>query len=109
MSEKIRIEEFLRIQLKVAQVLEAKAHPNADKLLILKIDTGGTVKEIVAGIAHFYRPQELVGKSIVVVDNLEPATIRGTVSSGMLLAAQGEGGLSLIIPERPVPPGSVVR
>jgi len=103
------IEQFRQLQLKVARVLEARAHPNADKLLILKIDTGEAQKEIVAGIARHYRPEDLVNKRIVVVDNLEPATIRGVLSNGMLLAAQDGEQLTLIAPDRPVAPGSKVQ
>lgn len=103
------IEQFRQLQLKVARILEARAHPNADKLLILKIDTGEAQKEIVAGIARHYRPEELMNKQIVVVDNLEPATIRGVLSNGMLLAAQDGEQLTLIVPERPAAPGSAVQ
>lgn len=103
------IDQFREIVLKVARVVEARAHPDADKLLILKVDTGGVQKEIVAGIARHYLPSELVGKLIVVVDNLEPATIRGVTSHGMLLAASDGEHLSLVLPERVMPPGSVVR
>ncbi len=102
------IEQFHQIQLKVARIVEAKEHPNADKLLVLKIDTGDSQKEIVAGIARYYTPAELVGKLIVVVDNLEPATIRGVVSNGMLLAAKDGENLSLVQPERFVVPGASV-
>ncbi len=105
----ITIEEFGRLELKVAHVLEARAHPNADKLLILTVDTGSERKEIVAGIARHYRPEELVGKRIVIVDNLEPATLRGVVSQGMLLAAQDGGTLSLVVPERSLAAGAKVR
>ncbi len=103
------LEEFQKLELKVAQVVEARPHPQADKLLVLTIDAGGIRKEIVAGIARHYTPGELVGKRIVVVDNLEPATLRGVVSQGMLLAASDAEGLSLVVPERPVAPGSVVH
>ena len=103
------IEEFRLLQLKVARVLEAKTHPNADKLLILTIDTGDTQKEIVAGVARHYSPEELLNKRVVIVDNLQPATIRGVVSQGMLLAAQDGETLSLIVPERPIAPGSKVQ
>ena len=103
------IEEFRLLQLKVAKVLEAKPHPNADKLLLLTIDTGGVQKEIVAGIARHYTPAELVHKLVVVVDNLEPALLRGVTSHGMLLAAQDGERLSLIAPESPVAVGSPVR
>ena len=73
------------------------------------MDTGEAQKEIVAGIARHYSPEELVGKRIVIVDNLEPATLRGVVSNGMLLAAQDGETLSLVVPERPVAPGAKVQ
>lgn len=103
------IEQFRQLQLKVARVLEARAHPNADKLLVLRIDTGESQKEIVAGIARHYRPEELVNKQIVVVDNLEPAMIRGVLSNGMLLAAQDGEHLTLVVPEKSVASGSQVQ
>lgn len=105
----IQIEEFKRMELKVARVLEAKPHPQADKLLVLTIDTGSQQKEIVAGIARHYQPQALAGRLIVVVDNLEPATIRGVTSHGMLLAAQDGETLALLGPEKPVAPGALVK
>ena len=105
----VTLEEFSRLELRVARVVKAQAHPNADKLLVLTIDTGSNQKEIVAGIARHYLPEELVGKLIVVVDNLQSATIRGVASQGMLLAAQDQGTLALWVPERPITPGSLVR
>lgn len=103
------IEQFRELELKVARVLEARPHPDADKLLVLGIDTGAERKEIVAGIARHYRPEELVGKLIVVVNNLEPAVIRGVTSQGMLLAAQDGETLTVVSPERAVSPGAAVR
>ncbi len=104
------IQEFNQIQFKIAKILEANLHPNADRLLVLKVDVGGLTKEVVAGIAQHYTCQELVGKLVVVVDNLEPAVIRGVTSNGMILATQDSGGaLSLVIPERPVACGSSVH
>lgn len=105
----ITIEDFLKIELKVAVVLEAKAHPDADRLLVLKVDTGMEKKEIVAGISQHYKPEELVGKKVVVVNNLQPATLRGVVSNGMILAAKDGEALTLVVPERPVTPGATVR
>lgn len=105
----VTLDQFKALELKVARVVEAKAHPNADKLLVLTIDVGGQKKEIVAGIARHYPPQELVGKLIVVVDNLEPATIRGVTSNGMLLAAQDGEKIHLLTPDQLVAPGSSVR
>ena len=105
----VSIEDFAKLQLKVALVIEAKAHPDADRLLVLTVDTGTEKKEIVAGIARHYSPAELVGKRIVMVDNLLPAILRGVTSYGMLLAAQDGEVLSLITPERSVAPGALVR
>ena len=105
----ITLEDFLKIELKVAQIVEAKLHPNADKLLLLTVDTGTERKEIVAGIALHYAAAELVGKKVILVNNLQPATLRGVVSSGMLLAAHDGASLSLVTPERSVATGAIVR
>lgn len=105
----ITIDEFRRLELKVAKILEARLHPDAQRLLVLTVDAGGAPKEIVAGIAQHYQPQELVGKLVAFVDNMEPAAIRGVTSHGMVLAAQGAEGLSLLVPERPLAAGSPIR
>ncbi len=105
----ITIEDFLKLELKVAVVLEAKVHPDADRLLVLTVDTGTEKKEVVAGISQHYKPEELVGKKVILVNNLQPATLRGVVSNGMILAAKDGETLSLVVPERPVAPGSTVR
>ncbi len=73
------------------------------------MEGGSGSKEIVAGIARHYRPEELTGKLIVIVDNLQPATLRGVTSHGMLLAAQDGEALTLVVPERAVSPGATVR
>jgi methionine--tRNA ligase beta chain len=105
----VTIEDFKNLELKVAKILEAKAHPNADKLLLLSIEVGEEKKQIVAGIARHYQPEALVGKLIVVVNNLEPALLRGEESQGMLLAAQDGETLTLIGPEKAVATGAQVR
>jgi len=106
----ISIEEFGKVQLRLAKVLEAGRVEGADKLLKLKVDLGGETRQIVAGIAKHYEPQSLVGKLIVVVANLRPAKLRGEVSQGMLLAASDENGnLALVTVEKELPPGSTVR
>ena len=105
----LTIEQFQQMEIKIARVIKAQPHPNADRLLVLTVDVGGIQKEIVAGIARHYTPETLVNKLVVLVNNLEPATIRGVTSHGMLLAAQDAQDLSLLIPERPVSPGSSVR
>lgn len=86
------------LDLRVARVLEAKAHPNADRLLVLAIDVGEPApRQLVAGIAGKYAPEELPGRDIVVVANLQPAKLRGEISQGMLLAAEHEGILGLLL------------
>ena len=105
----LTIDEFFRVKLRVAKVLAAEPHPNADKLLRLEIDLGDEKRQLVAGIAKAYRPEDLVGRSIVVVANLKPAKLRGLVSEGMLLAATDEDGTPrLLMPDGDVPPGSPV-
>jgi methionyl-tRNA synthetase len=105
----ITIEQFQQVELRVATVKEAAPHPNADRLLVLKVDLGGEERQIVAGIRAHYDPATLVGTQVVVVANLEPATLRGVQSQGMLLAATGEGKLAVVRPAEPVPAGAVVR
>lgn len=103
----ISIDDFAKIQLRVAKVLEAEAVPKADKLLKLKIDLGDEQRELVSGIAKQYKPEELVGKNVIVVANLKAAKIRGVVSHGMVLAASAGDDLQLVTVDMPV--GSVVR
>jgi len=105
----VSFEDFKRLDIRVAKVLEVRDHPGADKLLLLKIDTGEKQKQIVAGIRNFYKKEELLGKQIVVIDNLEPVTLRGECSEGMLLAAQSEEVISVLIPDKPIREGSKVR
>ncbi len=105
----VSFEDFKKLEIVTARVEEARDHPDASKLLILKINTGEITKEIVAGIKNYYSKEDLVGKNIVIINNLEPAIIRGIESSAMLLAAQDENGISVIIPDKPVKPGSKVK
>lgn len=105
----ITFEDFKKLELIVAQIKEVKDHPNADRLYLLRIDTGKEEKQIVAGIRANYKPEELVGRKVVVINNLEPAVIRGEASNGMVLAASGEIGPVILFPEKDVPVGSVVK
>jgi methionyl-tRNA synthetase len=105
----ITIDQFKTVELRVATVKTAEAHPNADRLLVLRVDVGGEERQIVAGIRASYDPAALVGRQVVVVTNLEPAMLRGVESQGMILAAPGESGVVLMTPEKPVPSGAVVR
>ena len=97
------------MELIVAQIKEAQEHPDADRLYVLKIDTGAEEKQLVAGIRSSYSIEELIGKKIIVINNLEPAVLRGQESQGMLLAASGENGPVLLVPEKDVPLGSRVK
>jgi len=105
----VTIEEFKKIELKIAEIKEVREHPNADKLYVIIIDTGEKTKQIVAGIKGSYQKEELIGRQVVVVDNLEPAVLRGVESEGMLLATQDEQGICIISPLRKVRLGSVVK
>lgn len=105
----VNIEEFRRLELKVAQIKEVIDHPNADRLYIITVDLGDKTKQVVAGIRAFYQKEELVGRQVVVVDNLEPAMLRGVESQGMLLAGQDEQGICIISPGRTMAPGSIVK
>lgn len=102
MPDPIPYDHFARVDLRVARVLEARPHPNADKLLLLKIELAdGETRQIVAGIRQHYEPEALVGRRIVVVANLEPAIIRGETSQGMLLAATSGEKVVLLQPDDP--------
>jgi methionyl-tRNA synthetase len=106
----ITYDDFAKVQLRVGIVLSAERHPNADRLLVLKVDVGEAApRQIVAGIAKVYAPEVLVGKRIVVVANLAPAKLRGVESQGMLLAAGGSDVASLLSPIHDVDAGSVVK
>ena len=105
----VSFEDFKKFEIRTARIESVSAHPNADKLYVLGIKVGDVRKTIVAGIKPFYGEGELVGKTIVIIDNLEPAVIRGVESQGMLLAASAEGSLTLVVPERPIGDGAAVR
>ena len=105
----LSFEEFKKIELKVAKIKEVTDHPTADKLYVIIIDLGDKTKQIVAGIKNSYKKEELVGKEIIVVDNLEPVILRGVKSQAMLLAASDLKGIAIIVPEREVAVGSMVK
>lgn len=102
-------EDFQKLELKIAEIETVEPHPNADRLYILGLKVGEVRKKIVAGIRKFYTEEQLKGKKIVIINNLEPAVIRGVESQGMLLAASVEGQLSLVTPELPIPDGAQVK
>jgi methionine--tRNA ligase beta chain len=105
----VSYEEFRKITLKIATIKEVQAHPRADRLWVVTLDTGGSSRTVVAGIKAFYAPEQLVGRQVVLVDNLAPAVIRGVESQGMLLAATDEEGIAVLSPDRHVQEGSLVK
>lgn len=105
----VTFEEFKKLDLRIALVIEAVLVEGSEKLVKLKIDTGEGERQLVAGIAQYYSPEELVGRRIVLVANLEPKSFLGVESQGMLLAVDSPEGPVLLMPDREVPPGSRIR
>ncbi len=105
----ISFDDFKKIELKTAKVIDVKDHPGADKLYIVTVDLGDEKKDVVAGVKNFYTPDELKGKTVVVVTNLEPAVIRGVESSGMILAATSGDMLSVVGLDKDLPAGVTVK
>ncbi len=110
----ISFEDFSKLDLRVATVTAAEAHPNADRLLLIQLDDGsGTPRQVCAGIKAWYDPETLVGRQVVIVANLAPRKLRGEMSEGMILAATtrddgGEETVVLVALERSIPAGSGV-
>jgi methionyl-tRNA synthetase len=105
----ITIDDFFKAKLKTAKVLEAEKIEKSDKLLKLQIEVGDEKRQLVAGIAKHFAPEELIGKTIIIVANLKPAKLMGVESQGMLLAAKNdEEGLTLLTTEKPIKSGSSV-
>ncbi len=105
----VNIEEFKKLELRIARIKDAVDHPNADKLYVLTLDLGDRTKQVVAGIKKCYSAAELVGKLVVVVDNLEPAMLRGVESQGMILAASDDNVIAVLSPDKEVKLGSAVK
>ena len=102
----IGIDDFFKVKLVTGEVASAIPHPKADRLLILQVKVGAETKQIVSGIRQFYTAEQMVGKTIVVVNNLLPSKLRGEMSYGMLLAVRlPEGGLRLVTTDGPAPSG----
>jgi methionyl-tRNA synthetase len=107
---RLSIDDFMRVELRVAKVLEAEAVPKSKKLLKLRVDVGTEQRTIVAGIAEAYQPDQLIGRTIVIVANLKPAKLMGIESNGMVLAASADGGAPTLVSVDPsMPPGARVR
>ena len=112
LTPEVTIDDFAKLDLRVAEVLSAERVPGADKLLQLRVSLGTEERTVLAGVAQFYEPESLVGRKIALIANLAPRKIRGVVSHGMILAADaGEegGGVALLSPDKDVAPGSRVR
>lgn len=105
----ISYEEFAKIELKVATVTAAERVEGSEKLLKLQIDLGSEVRQIISGIAKSYSPEQLIGKQVVVITNLEPRMIMSLESNGMLLAASDDSGPVVLMPDKPVPPGTGIK
>ncbi|MBI1728250.1 MAG: methionine--tRNA ligase subunit beta, partial [Candidatus Rokubacteria bacterium] len=108
-SVRIPIDDFMKVELRVAEVLAAERVPKSKKLLKLTVKVGDETRTVVAGIAEQYEPQSLVGRKVVIVANLQPVTLMGVESNGMVLAASHEGTVSLLALDKDVPPGSKVK
>ena len=108
----IAFDDFLKLDLRAAKVLEVAEHPNADKLLVLKVDLGNEQRQIVAGLKPYYCPEALLGSQVVVLTNIEPRKMRGVESAGMLLAVLCDRGetrdVVVLKPDKEVPPGSSI-
>lgn len=105
----IKYDDFAKLDLRVARVIAAKKVEKADKLLELRVDLGQEQRTIVAGVAQHYQPEDLLGKKIVILANLEPTKIRGIVSEGMLLAASDDQALEVLVLDKEVSPGGKVK
>lgn len=109
-KENITYEDFEKLDIRVGTIKKAIPHPDADKLMILHIDEGKKeLRQLVAGIKEHYSPEDLVGKQIVFLANLEPRKLRGEISNGMILAADSDGQPCILQPDKEVPPGSIVK
>ena len=109
-KDTITYDDFAKLDLRVATVLEAELHPNADRLLVLTVDVGEEApRTIVAGIKSKYAPEDLVGRQVVVVANLKPTKLRGVRSEGMLLAAGEDAVEGLVTVAEPLDAGTVIR
>lgn len=106
----ITFDDFTRVKLRVGRVIEASEHPNADKLLVLKVDLGDEQRQICAGIKGYYTPEQLIGKNLILVANLAPRMMRGVESNGMLLAASSGDRSKVIVltTDSDIEPGSTV-
>ncbi|AOY75485.1 methionine--tRNA ligase [Clostridium formicaceticum] len=107
-KEEITIDDFDKLELRVAKVLKAEKHPKADKLLVLQLQVGNETRQVVSGIAEHYKPEDMVGKSVILVANLKPVKLRGVESRGMILAASNDEKLVLGTIDADIPAGTLM-
>ncbi|MCL5283698.1 MAG: methionine--tRNA ligase [Armatimonadetes bacterium] len=105
----VTIEDFAKLELRVADVIDCKPVPNTSKLLHLRVKLGEEERDILSGIAETYTPDELIGKQVIIIANLQPRKMRGVESQGMILAAETDGQAIILVPETQVPSGALVR
>ncbi len=108
-TPQITIDDFAKVEMKVGTIVSCEKHPKADRLLVEQIDLGDEVRQIVSGIAKYYKPEDIVGKKVIVVTNLKPVQLRGVESNGMVLCALGDKDLSLTGIDKDLPNGTIVR
>jgi len=104
----IKFEDFKKLDLRVGKIVEAETVKGSEKLVKLRVDIGDETRQIVAGIGKFYKPEDLIGKEIIILANLEPKVLFGIESQGMLLAVEDGERITLLVPEKEVNPGSKV-
>ena len=107
--EEISIGDFMKVDLRVAEVIEAEPVKKADKLLKLQLDLGYEKRQVVSGIAQYYKPEELVGQRVICVTNLKPVKLKGELSQGMILAGSQDGKLALATVPDSLPLGAKVK
>jgi methionine--tRNA ligase beta chain len=105
----ITYDDFMKLDIRIGTVRKAEKVQGADKLIRLEVDLGGDQRQVVAGMAHTYAAAEFIGKQVPILVNLEPRKLRGIESKGMILAVDVDGRPVMLLPDREVPAGSVVR
>ncbi len=107
--ETIKFEDFAKLEIRIGKILSAERVENSNKLLKLEVDFGDEKRQILAGIAKFYTPEDLIGKECPFAFNLEPKSLGGLESQGMILCPSDENGPVLLHPDKPVPPGAKIK
>jgi len=105
----VSFEDFKKFDIRIGKIISAEKVENTDKLIKLQIDLGNEQRQLIAGIAEYYKPDYLIGKEVPVIVNLEPKKFKGLDSRGMILAADVDGKPILLHPDKEIPPGSMIR